>query len=368
MEIRREDHATLEAVRKACYDRSRSMPSASPRVSVVTLTYNHAAVLPRCLESLLGQTFGDWEQVLLDDGSTDGTPDVAARLADPRIRVLRQEHRGIDALPRTYREAVARCRAPLVAFLDGDDSWPTDRLEALVPAFEDPGVVLAYGRTQVVADPDSGCAPTVPTPLFFEVHGHDVMFNTPVGRAALAMLDCRFFNFTHMIAALIRREALDRIEGPRTFPGMPVMDYSTLLYLCLEGRFHFEDRVTGFWRVRADSVSVVQRARVLWGAYRQARDFRLRFGARLGFSAAEWARIDRHWRERLPRMMLQEGRNLLKRRQWAEARRALRHAFGGRRWRDGLDASLGIAGSFVGRDLEWRYRAARWVRPRAYQP
>src|SRR5262245_61272643 len=122
---------------------------APPMVSIITPTYNHAEFLADCVESVLRQTFTSWEQIVVDDGSTDATPDVMARFRDPRIKYVRQQRCGLERLAETYNRALAMCRAPLIAILEGDDTWPANKLEALVPAFVDEDVVLAYGVTEV---------------------------------------------------------------------------------------------------------------------------------------------------------------------------------------------------------------------------
>ena len=118
---------------------------ACPLVSVVTPAYNHRRFIGPCIESLLRQTYPNWEQIIIDDGSTDGTAEVVRRYTDPRIHYFHQENQGIDALAQTYNRALCLARGELIAVLEGDDFWPADRLATLVPKFRDPSLVLAYG-------------------------------------------------------------------------------------------------------------------------------------------------------------------------------------------------------------------------------
>jgi glycosyltransferase involved in cell wall biosynthesis/CelD/BcsL family acetyltransferase involved in cellulose biosynthesis len=101
-----------------------------PLVSVVMPTFNRADTILRAIASVQAQTHGDWDLIVVDDGSTD---DTASRIAglDPRIRVLRQENRGVTAARNTGLAAV---RGDLVAFLDSDDEWLPHHL-ALAVAF-----------------------------------------------------------------------------------------------------------------------------------------------------------------------------------------------------------------------------------------
>lgn len=101
----------------------------APAVSVVLPVYNAARWLPAALDSLLGQTFRDFELLAVDDGSTDESPDILHRIRDPRVRVLAGPHRGVVAAMRT---ALSAARAPVVARADADDVSRPDRLERQV--------------------------------------------------------------------------------------------------------------------------------------------------------------------------------------------------------------------------------------------
>jgi glycosyltransferase involved in cell wall biosynthesis len=96
------------------------MASATPSVSVLVPVFNKAPYLRRSIDSVLGQTFDDFEVVLVDDGSTDGSADVIRSYADQRIRLVQQANAGAGA---ARNRALSEARAPLVALLDADDLW-----------------------------------------------------------------------------------------------------------------------------------------------------------------------------------------------------------------------------------------------------
>jgi Glycosyl transferase family 2 len=109
----------------------------TPAVTVVTPVHDQAGWLPRALASLLAQDFGDWELVVVDDGS----PEPVRVPADPRIRLLRSAvNTGLGA---ACNCGLAAARAPLVAYLPADDVWYADHLSALVSTLEGAAVAVS---------------------------------------------------------------------------------------------------------------------------------------------------------------------------------------------------------------------------------
>jgi len=106
-------------------------PDKPALVSVITTVYNAEPFLERTLRSLLNQTFSDFEAIVIDDGSTDGTADLVTGLAerDPRIRLIRQQNGGYS---RAVNRGLAEARGELVAFLDHDDMWRPEKLQKQV--------------------------------------------------------------------------------------------------------------------------------------------------------------------------------------------------------------------------------------------
>lgn len=115
-----------------------------PRVSVLMPTYNHRHFIRRAIESLLAQELGDWELVIVDDGSTDGTAESISRfLADPRVRLQRLPHN--EGLGAALNHGLEHARAPLIAYLPADDVMYSAHLRSLVDRLEEePQAVLAY--------------------------------------------------------------------------------------------------------------------------------------------------------------------------------------------------------------------------------
>ena len=131
------------------------MPSKTrvtePLVSVVTPVFNMARTLPRAFASLQTQTGGHWQNVIVDDGSTDDTPRVIESIArDPRVVHTRTAKRGIGAALNTGLDLAA---GDFVAFLDADDEYMPNHLSSHVTAMSNhPEVDIFWGGLEVIAD------------------------------------------------------------------------------------------------------------------------------------------------------------------------------------------------------------------------
>ncbi|MCZ6541357.1 MAG: glycosyltransferase family A protein, partial [Nitrospinae bacterium] len=99
-----------------------------PAVSVVIPTFNRAWCLAETLRSVARQTFRDFETIVVDDGSTDDTPDLLCRF--PEVRVHRwEDNRGVSA---ARNRGIEMARGEWVCFLDSDDRWVPGKLQAQV--------------------------------------------------------------------------------------------------------------------------------------------------------------------------------------------------------------------------------------------
>jgi glycosyltransferase involved in cell wall biosynthesis len=113
----------------------------NPAISVILPVHNHADVLPRAIASVVEQSLADFELIVVDDGSTDASLDVARSSDDPRIRIIElHQNRGGNV---ARNEGIRAARAPLIAFLDSDDAYLQQKLERIVSIFDErPGLDL----------------------------------------------------------------------------------------------------------------------------------------------------------------------------------------------------------------------------------
>lgn len=128
---------------------SSSVSGRDPRFSIVVAAYNAEATVGATLESALRQTVEDFEVVVVDDGSTDGTAAVLRSFGrDPRVRVVSQENRGLAG---ARNSGLRVARAPFVSLLDADDVWLPSYLDGIAASFEErPDVDVVYPRAWVL--------------------------------------------------------------------------------------------------------------------------------------------------------------------------------------------------------------------------
>ena len=119
------------------------------KVSVIMSVYNGEKYLPEAIDSVLNQTFEDFEFVIVDDGSTDGTADILSGYKDPRIKVITQKHLGIA---QAKNKAVEASSGEYIAIMDADDISLPERFELEVNFLDQHKDIGAVSSSTYVID------------------------------------------------------------------------------------------------------------------------------------------------------------------------------------------------------------------------
>ena len=212
-----------------------------PLVSAIINVHNGAATLSEALDSVLAQSLDDWELIVWDDCSTDGSADIVARYSDQRIRYFRCDE--LMPLGRARQRAIELARGAWIAFLDQDDIWLPHKLERQMAAVGQANdAALVYGRT-----------------VRFYASGRERDYDqaheyTPLPEgdifAELFSSGC----FIAMSSAMFRRSAIEEIGGiPESISIIP--DY--YLYTTIARRFQVAavQEVVCRYRMHADNTS-----------------------------------------------------------------------------------------------------------------
>ncbi|HEX6160191.1 MAG TPA: glycosyltransferase [Thermoanaerobaculia bacterium] len=171
-------------------------------ISVIVASYNYGHLLGEALQSVLAQTTGDWECIVVDDGSTDDTASVVARFDDSRIRSVRQENRGLAA---ARNRGLAEARGAYLQFLDADDRLAPEKL-AVQAAFLD-----AHAEVDIVIGPVTFFRSEAPDVVLYSLRGHLSRPLAPrVESTSEAMRLLEHMNIMVVTAPLVRRSVLER--------------------------------------------------------------------------------------------------------------------------------------------------------------
>ena len=319
----------------------------SPLVSIISPTYNQQRYVAQCIESALGQTYPHWEQIFVDDGSSDATRDVIARYTDPRIRLIALRHRGLGALAESYNEALAVARGSLVGILEGDDAWPADKLERQVPLFDEPDTVLSWGRGALI-----------------DADGRPMRVMTTMKRArGTVRMDTAsaFHRLTRenflipTVTVMARRDALDAAGGFRQTGSSLFVDLPTWLWITAsrDGHVSYLDHELGIYRHHAGGTSTARAAEM------KLEHLRVVLAVEAALDAGSLARVG--WDARARRRATSRGDLVQAKVELAAARYALALACYRRAFATGVDTGTRVR-ALRGMVTTAVRRAASWVR------
>jgi glycosyltransferase involved in cell wall biosynthesis len=299
---------------------------ANRLVSIITPTYNHEGFIGPCIESVIAQDYPHWEQIIIDDGSTDRTPEVVQSFQDPRIRYFRQANRGPFKLAETYNFGLRAAKGELIAILEGDDLWPSNKLARLVPALSDKATVIAYGQVCDLSTFGYEQRRMSRTARLRQNLPQSVLSNDPVGTATFHMLFAESASLVMPSTVVIQREFLENVGGFQSIEGLPLTDYPTFLTLSLKGKFFYTPEVMGYRRHHFSSVTAVHGETIFDLELKFVLDFLERHKDSIRLTSEERKALEGSWEKCKFTLKFSQGRTLLTQKKWSEARTRFRQA------------------------------------------
>lgn len=221
--------------------------SSSPVISVIMPCFNSSATIGRSIDSVLAQSFANWELVIVDDGSTDHSRDVVSAYHDPRIIAHAQTNRGVCA---ARNAGLKLARGELIAFLDADDTWDRECLEKLYQALSASAAKLVYCGWQNIGLPGGQGEPYIPPD-----------YETP-DKMALLFESCRWpihaclTYRTAIIEAGMFNEALQTAE-----------DYLLWLNIAMHNSLTYVPEVLAYYHFHSPNQATNDRARAAINHY-----------------------------------------------------------------------------------------------------
>lgn len=215
-----------------------------PIVTVITPTYNHEKYIVKCINSILSQTYKDWRMIIVEDASTDQTLKIVEEYAknDRRISIVKHRtHWGIPKLAKTYNQAINLSKTKYIAFLEGDDFWPKDKLEKQLTYIKNKNVVFSYG--DCILTGENG----IPLKLYtYTNYNKDLLRNCPKGAILRLFATLNFSPF--MSTIIMRRNDFLSVGGFQNDGFYPFPDTPSFLKLALKGNFSYQNNILGYYR------------------------------------------------------------------------------------------------------------------------
>ncbi|HLY05371.1 MAG TPA: glycosyltransferase family A protein [Rhizomicrobium sp.] len=179
-----------------------------PLVSVVIPTWNRCRMVVEAIASVVAQTYGNWELIVVDDGSTDDTVQRLGRLEIPNLNVVRSPH--IGHIGRLRNLGVNAARGEFVAFLDSDDLWSPTKLERQITALRNSSAGWSYAEYTLLSE--TGMAMPLRAGRAPAISGHIVR---ALLREETGVCPCTL---------IVRRSLFDAVGGFREDEKMPYRD------------------------------------------------------------------------------------------------------------------------------------------------
>lgn len=161
---------------------------SSPLVSVITPSYNAEKFIQETINSVIGQTLTDWEMIIVDDCSSDGTRSILQKNAatDPRIKVIFLEENSGAAVARNT--ALNNAKGDFLAFLDSDDLWKPEKLEKQVAYMQENDYAFTFSAYELMNEESQLLQKVIDAPKSIDYKG--LLKNTIIG-CLTVMLDRR---------------------------------------------------------------------------------------------------------------------------------------------------------------------------------
>jgi glycosyltransferase involved in cell wall biosynthesis len=285
----------------------------NPLISVIIPVFNNDKFVGRTIQSLIDQTYENWELIIIDDGSTDGTENVIKSFGDSRISYSYQNNLGVKRLAQTINNGLVKTKGELVTMLPSDDTWINNKLEKQVSIFEDPKVVLCFGKMNLIDENDKIIGYSKRPQQLGKIK------NNTLGEILREML---VSNFIPQPTVLIRKSALTAIGGYLQPEGLFAEDYPTQLALALIGEFRYLDIPLANYRMHGNQMTRNHQLNMVKTDVQYVLEFFKSLDPKIqAITAWNAETLKRRLDKRLYSTYFQVGRFELLKKNWTEARR-----------------------------------------------
>lgn len=222
---------------------------ALPYVSVIVVNYNHGSYIRSAIDSILNQTFTDFEIIVVDDGSQDNSRAIIKKIINQsakKIEFLCHENNQNLGISKTYKLALSKAKGKYIAFLEADDQWDNNYLQTkieILDSFHSVGVV--FSKYKIMSNSLYG----------FDMHLRQKwleIFIEPKRPFSIFQKMIKRNNIATFSAFVTRKCLLDTIsiDLPQQFF---FLDWWVLLQLSMKSKFYFDKKSVVYWRHHRES-------------------------------------------------------------------------------------------------------------------
>ena len=210
-------------------------------VSIVTPTFNSERYIKKTIESVLSQTYRNFEMIIVDDCSSDNTVEIVKSFSDRRIVLIENESNMGAAHSRNV--AIKNAKGVFVAFLDGDDIWDCTKLEKQINFMLLNSIDFSYTYYDLIDENDNemGIYYTGPKKITFK--------------------DFKKANYVGCLTVIYRKNVCPNLEIPKTL--LKRNDYALWLLISQKTDCYLLNQILSHYRVRSGSISSVKRTKII---------------------------------------------------------------------------------------------------------
>jgi glycosyltransferase involved in cell wall biosynthesis len=211
----------------------------NPKISIITPVYNREELFLETYQSVCNQTVDDWEMLVIDDGSTDATPEILSQITDSRVKTFTQKNQGVAS---ARNLGLQHMKGKYVAFLDSDDLWAPDKLQLQIDTFDS----LSDNFGLIYTD--------------FRLFKNDISTTRPSGANVQSQHDdtsnkqILFQNFVVLSSAMVRREVMQKV-GCFDHDLFGTEDWDLFIRIGKSYKFYFLNQELTYYRSHQRGIS-----------------------------------------------------------------------------------------------------------------
>ena len=210
-------------------------------VSIVMLSYNHKNYIEEAIRSILHQTFSDWELIIIDDASTDGSQQIIEKFLDNDSRINAVFHNQNKGIPASTVEGINAAKGKFIAFLDSDDVWLDEKLSIQIAVLEKDENFVVWSEGEIIDEHGEICEKK-----FTDIYGH-----AEKEKSGYILESLLRHNYIFQSSFIIKTENIRNIQINQELKYLN--DYKYVVDLACKYKYYFIEKPLAKYRIHGQS-------------------------------------------------------------------------------------------------------------------